>query len=205
MELIIMGAGGCAREVRCWAEDCGFKVIGFFDEFQATTIMLDGLPVSNVLPKKRVEYVVAVGNPRVREKLHLIAQGAGLQLCRPIVHPKTYLGRHVVVGNGSIICPGVVATCDVTIGRNCIIHYNVTIGHDVTIDDSCMIAPGANISGNVIVGRRVYLGANSVVREKLEVGEDSILGAGAVLVKPMPPKQTWVGNPAVELVKCKNS
>lgn len=191
-----MGAGGCAREVRCWAEDCGFKVIGFYDEFQTTQKLLDGLPVSNVLPKIPVQYVVAVGNPRVREKLHLKAQAAGLQLGYPIVHPKSYIGRRVIVGNGTIICPGAVITCDVTIGRNCIVHYNVTIGHDVLINESCMIAPSATISGNVRIDRRAYIGANSVIREKLSVGEDAILGAGAVLLRDLPAGQTWAGNPA---------
>lgn len=199
MELIILGAGGCAREVRIWAEDCGMKVDYFFNSLGHGIEYVDGLEVLTSLPRNDAFYVVAVGDPKLREKLHLLAQAQGLRLCDPIVHPKSFVGRNVCIGKGSIICPGVVLTTNINVGRNTIIHYNATVGHDVVIGDSCMVAPGANISGNCYIERRTYIGANAVIREKTSVGEDSVLGAGSVLVKHLPAREVWAGNPARKL------
>jgi serine O-acetyltransferase len=62
------------------------------------------------------------------------------------------------------------------------IHPGATIGHRVFIDHA--------------LGRGVIVGANSQVLGGFTVGDGARIGSSAVVVKPVPPGATAVGNPA---------
>jgi sugar O-acyltransferase (sialic acid O-acetyltransferase NeuD family) len=203
-DLIILGAGGFAREVRLWAERDGYKVIGFYVNNKSGADIVDGLRVYRDLrPLQGRQFVAAVGDNALREMLVFEATRCGLTPCRAI-NLSLFSAKDLVAGEGTIICPGTTITTNVRLGKHCIINLNCTIGHDVDVADFVNLAPGVNCSGNVLIEHGVTIGTGAAIREKLFIGERSILGMGSVLVKDLPPHSIWAGNPAKEL-PCRHS
>jgi sugar O-acyltransferase (sialic acid O-acetyltransferase NeuD family) len=138
---------------------------------------------------------VGLGNPapkrRVIERLrqHALAFPS-------IVHPRAVIGRFVEVGEGCVICPGVIITTDIRIGRFVTFNFDLTVGHDCTIDDYVTLAPGVHLSGYVHVCEGADLGAGVVTVPGIEIGAWSVVGAGAAATKSVPANCTAVGVPA---------
>ncbi len=99
------------------------------------------------------------------------------------IHPGATIGRRVFIDHGM----GVVVGETAEIGDDCTIYQGVTLG-------GTSLAKGAK--RHPTLGRGVIVGANSQVLGGFTVGDGARIGSGAVVVKPVPPGATAVGNPA---------
>lgn len=199
MGLIIVGAGGFAREARIWAEESGQEVTAFLSTVATDPDTVDGLPVLREPPTSTHSFLIAIGNPKARKAMGDLMRAHDHFPCAAIVHPTATLGRDIRIGLGTIICPGVVITTNVDIGMHVIVNLNCTIGHDAVLDDFVTLSPGVHVSGNCQLMDGVYVGTGAVIREKKCIGKSSTLGMGAVLTKDQPANCVWVGNPAKEI------
>lgn len=199
--LILLGAGGFAKEARVWASHAGHSVIAAFEEVpqKTSTGGKNPIPIVHKLINVGYEFLPAVGDPLVRGKLVDIAQKAGLSRAQAILHPSAIYGSDIAIGDGSIICPGTILTTNIRIGLYCILNLGVTVGHDVMIADYVTISPQAAISGGVTIGRMAYIGTGATIKEGVTIGEHAVIGMGAVVLKDVPDGETWVGNPARKL------
>lgn len=197
-QLIILGAGGFAKEVFSWATSVGYNVAAFYEEPTGSIprAIFQTPVVNDLKPFYGMTFVAAVGNSKLRERMTGQAMGMGLVQCSPITHRSVISGVNVTADPGTIICPNVVLTADISIGMGCVINLGVTIGHDCQIGDFVTIAPGVNISGGVIIQNHAYIGTNACIREGKLIGESCTVGMGAVVVKDIEPDCTVLGNPA---------
>lgn len=99
------------------------------------------------------------------------------------IHPGATIGRRVFIDHGM----GVVIGETAEIGDECTIYQGVTLG-------GTSLSKGAK--RHPTLGRGVIVGANSQVLGGFTVGDGARVGSGAVVVKPVPPGATAVGNPA---------
>ena len=99
------------------------------------------------------------------------------------IHPGAKIGRRVFIDHGM----GVVVGETAEIGDECTIYQGVTLG-------GTALAKGAK--RHPTLGRGVIVGANSQVLGGFTVGEGARIGSSAVVLKPVPPGATAVGNPA---------
>jgi serine O-acetyltransferase len=110
----------------------------------------------------------------------------------------SYLARIIT---GIEIHPGA------TIGRRVFIDhgFGVVIGETAEIGDDCTIYQGVTLGGTSLhsgakrhptLARGVIVGAGAKVLGGFTVGEYAKVGSNAVLLKPVPPGATAVGNPA---------
>jgi len=110
----------------------------------------------------------------------------------------SYLARAVT---GIEIHPGA------TIGRRVFIDhgFGVVIGETAEVGDDCTIYQGVTLGGTTLhtgtkrhptLARGVIVGAGAKVLGGFTVGEYAKVGSNAVLLKPVPPGGTAVGNPA---------
>ncbi|MDE2369477.1 MAG: serine O-acetyltransferase [Burkholderiales bacterium] len=99
------------------------------------------------------------------------------------IHPGATIGRRVFIDHGM----GVVIGETAEIGDECTIYQGVTLG-------GTSLAKGAK--RHPTLGRGVIVGANSQVLGGFTVGDGARIGSSAVVVKPVPPGATAVGNPA---------
>jgi serine O-acetyltransferase len=99
------------------------------------------------------------------------------------IHPGAKIGRRVFIDHGM----GVVVGETAEIGDECTIYQGVTLG-------GTSLSKGAK--RHPTLGRGVIVGANSQVLGGFTVGDGARVGSNAVVLKPVPPGATAVGNPA---------
>ncbi len=160
-DLIIIGAGGFAREVAWLVEDINqekpiWNLIGYVDEDpDKENLILNDVPVLGSFNKlkgaaRKAAAVCAVGNPLAKCKLIQKGNEVGLEYVN-LIHPNVIISRHVKMGRGNIICAGNILTVNITIGNHVILNLDCTIGHDAIIGNYCTILPSVNISGNTLI------------------------------------------------------
>jgi len=205
--LVILGAGGFAREVAWLVSEINqyrpgsLNLIGFLErETNRVGQVINGVPVLGVedvrwyLPE--LYAVAAIGDTKAKERAVQEAQGIGCQFLT-LIHPNVKYDRPtVVIGSGSIICAGCILTVNIIIGSHVIINLDCTVGHDCIIEDYVTISPGCHLSGHTVVRKGANLGTGVVTIEKQSIGAHSIVGAGGVVVNEIPPNVIAVGIPA---------
>lgn len=206
--LLIYGAGGFGREVAFYVESSRISpaspyVRAFLSDDSAQHGMThDGVSVISFDEARErfadARMLVAIACGHTRERLIERASRAGFRFA-------TFTDKSVVrspslkVGEGTIICPGVIPTVNIHIGRHVQINVSCTVGHDVSIGDFATLAPGVHLSGNVRLGKRVYIGTGAVILPSVTIEDDAVVGAGAVVTKPVAEGATVVGVPAKPL------
>ena len=99
------------------------------------------------------------------------------------IHPGATIGRRVFIDHG----------------------FGVVIGETAVVGDDCTIYQGVTLGGTSLhsgakrhptLERGVIIGAGAKVLGAFTVGEYAKVGSNAVVVKPVPPGATAVGNPS---------
>jgi len=206
--LYILGAGGFGRELFHWLKqhpDSGkaWEIIGFLDDNAEALKGFNYSPgvVGSVMahkPKPGELIACAITQPKVRRPVvdGLLARGAEFLT---FVHPRATVGGNVRLGRGTILCPGVIVTCDVSLGDFVMLNVNATVGHDAKVGAHTTASAHVDITGFCTVGEGVFLGSHAHLIPHSKVGNNSVIGAGACVVTEVAPETTVVGNPAVKL------
>jgi sugar O-acyltransferase (sialic acid O-acetyltransferase NeuD family) len=201
--LIAVGASGHLKDVSFILEDQGEKwsLAGILDDDPA----LVGTALGSALvlgPTARwVDYsdhwfVVAMGSPRVRERVVRSMSGANTPRFATLVHSRSSLSRNAKVGPGCMIGPFASVSAAVSVGAHAILNAGATIAHEVTLGNFVTIAPQAAISGNVTLEDGVEVGTGALIRQGVRVGRGAMVGMGAVVLSDVPANTCVVGNPA---------
>ncbi len=209
-DIVIIGSGGLAREVRWLIEDCNKKhcqwnVIGWVSKETPGTLIA-GLPVlgdDNWLLNHNapISVAVSVGSSILRKNIVTNIK-KNINISFPIiVSPSAELSDSVHLGKGSIVMAKSILTVDINIGSFFVSNPSCTIAHDCSFGDYVTLNPGSNISGNVNLGRCVTIGAGASIIQGLSVGDNSTIGAGATVISNIPSDCTAVGVPAKPLEK----
>jgi len=205
-QLVIFGAGGFGREVLQIVRDLNavtptWECLGFLaDAMPADAAIVGGLPVLGGIDwlhaNPQVQVVIAVGSSAARWKIaQRISAGCGNAFAI-LVHPRAWLGEHVEIGPGSVVCAGALLTTDIVIGRHVHVNIGCTVGHDAVLEDFTTLNPSVNISGNVVIMSGGEIGTGSVVIPRCTISPWAIVGAGAVVTSSLGANVTAVGAPA---------
>lgn len=188
LPLAIIGAGGFAREVECWAKKTSQCTFYAEDKYAGGHIK----PLSYFNPTKE-RAVIAIGDPTQRQR---IAEALPKEtIFATLIHPSVIIldPKEVTIFDGTIICAGSIITTNVKLGRHTHINLNTTIGHDCELGNYFTTAPGANISGNVTTGSNVYIGTNASIRQKVTITDNVTIGMGAIVLNDINDSGTYTG------------
>ncbi len=189
----IYGAGGFGKEVKGMLDHMkqdGLPLLfaGYLDDYKKEL---------DIAADSFDDVLFAIARPEIRESVVKKMEHKNLSFSS-LISKDIFIHPSVVIGRGSIICPGVRFTVDISIGEFVIINLNATIGHDVRVGDYCSIMPSANISGNVSLGKGVLVGSGATILQGLTIGEDAVIGAGAIVTHSVPARVTVMGVQARE-------
>ena len=198
--IVIVGYGGFGREVYWLAKDCGREVIGFLDDaappgdYNRYRVLGD---LRSAIDHKDADFVVAIGNPRVRKSVVSKLSAAQDVRFATLIRPSVLMDfSSVSIGEGSLICAGCVGTVDFSVGKHVIINLKCTIAHDDVIEDFVTVAPLVAISGNVTLKAGVEVGTGASIRQGVVMEEGSMLGMGSTLTSNTDANTIFLGSPA---------
>lgn len=204
--LIIIGAGGFAREVSWLVDDINdaeekWNLIGFIDDnTDVYGKKLNGYDVLGGLDylkcKSEIYYVCAIANVKARKEVVERCDELGFKAAT-LIHPSVISSKkYNEIGKGCIICANSIITVNVKLGNHVIVNLDCTIGHDVIIEDFVTIYPSVNVSGNCTIGELVELGTGAKIIQGKSIGNNTKIGAGSVVIKDIEADCTAVGSPA---------
>ncbi len=205
IKIAILGAGGFAREVwwalrdaRAHGSALRFEPVMFVDR-EAHDAPLKGLPVRTIsdVPSDVLLMCGIGGMTDIKERIVATARSDGHRFAPAVIADGARVGPDVRIGDGTILCAGVIATTDIEIGEHVAINLDCTIGHDTVIGDFVTASPGCHISGCVALGRGAYLGTGASILEHVRIGAHAVLGAGAVATRDIADFALAVGVPAM--------
>src|SRR3989344_458571 len=200
--LIIVGFSGFGEEAYWFGSRLGITVRGFLvdnpavagEKFCSASVL--GL-VQDWQEYSDCEFVISIGNPRIRKKVHDKMCLVGSPRFATLIDPSAVaIPEHVSIGPGSVVCAGTVCTVEVEIGAHVILNLNCTVGHETYIKDFATIAPMVAISGNVRIGQCAEVGTGASIRQGLTVNDGAMIGMGSVLTKNVAENTVVFGSPA---------
>lgn len=203
--LLIIGAGGCGREVLQWAKNINetgrrWHIKGFLDD---DLNALDGKKCEIAIISKIDEYVIepkdefvcCIGNSIIRKNVveKLEAKGAKFMT---LIHPNAVIADTCIIGHGAIIYPYALISANTVIGDGCIVNMYSSVAHDSVMGEYCTISAHCDITGMCSLGDRVFMGTSAHIAPGLKIGNDVYICAGSTVLARVRDGMKVLGNPA---------
>lgn len=207
VNLFVLGAGGHAKVLLdCLLDNQHVNVLGILDRNPALKgEKLLGIPVlgheDDILKNYPVAFaqlvngIGSIGLASPRQTIFSQFKQQGYQFFS-VIHPKAYVAREVIIGEGAQLMAGVVIQPGCKIGNNVIINTHAAIDHDCEIMDHVHLAPGVTCCGNVSVGYATHVGCGAVIKQNVKIDEQCMIAAGSVVVKNVTMGSKMAGVPA---------
>lgn len=203
--LIIVGAGGLARELYTWASEIWevqneYVFCGFLSDYPDD---LDGYdyPISIIgsikeyIPAGEEYFLMGIADPAAKLRIASALEERGAKFIT-LIHPKASVPKNTKVGRGCVLFAYAYLGADVNVGNFVLFNSFNTIGHDTSIGDGCTVSSFVNIMGRTQIGTGVFVGSHASILPKAKVGDFATVGAGTVVVRSVKPKTTVFGVPA---------
>ena len=206
-KIYIYGASGFGREVidlvrdiRSYSElECLENIVLIDDNPNLLNVSGLNLIPSHDFNPEMGEVVIAIADPNIRQSI--VDKLPEETVYATLIHPSAQIGRNTKISKGSIICAGVIVTCNIEIGIHSHLNLGTTVGHDCNIGDYFTTAPHVNISGSCSIEDNVYFGTKAATKQGVNIVSDVIVGMGANVLKSLSEPGTYVGTPAKMLVR----
>ncbi len=203
--LVIVGAGGCGREVLQWAKAVNkvegrWNIKGFLDDNKdALYGRRSDIPVlakvDDYVIEPGDEFVCCIGDSNIRKMIveKLKKKGA---VFTTLIHPSAVVADSCTLGEGVILYPYALVSDNAVVGDGCIINMYSSVTHDTVLGEYCTISAHCDITGQCELGDRVFMGSTSQVVPGLKIGDDVYICAGSTVMTRIRSGRKVLGNPA---------
>lgn len=192
--MYLFGASGHCKVIIDIIENCkSFQIKAVVDDNPKFKSICDISVLKSVDFKFQADDVlfITIGNNGIRKK---ISQKYLLKY-PVLIHPKSIVATHTIIGDGSVVMAGTVINPDVIVGKHCIINTGSVIEHDCVLKDFVHLSPNVSLAGNVTIDEGSHIGIGSCVIQGVKIGKWATIGAGSVIIRDIPDYAIVVGNP----------
>ena len=199
--LVIVGASGHGKVIADIAEKVGYTDMFFLDDnpkAESCGIYKVVGGCKSALSYKKADFIVAIGNTKVRRKIQSELIEMGLHIVS-LIHPAAVIAPNVKIGVGTVVMAGAVINPCTEIGQGCIVNTCASVDHDCRIGDYVHVSVGAHVAGTVTIEDNTWIGAGATISNNIEIVADCMIGAGAVVVADIDEPGTYVGVPAKKI------
>jgi len=213
--IAIYGAGGFGKEVASLInfinkKEKRWRLVGYFDDnnerkgkkFNEFDI-IGGIEVLNKIIEP-LSIIFSISNPTIVN--NILRKIHNLNISFPnIISPDCIFldEQSASLGQGNLIMPQSLISCNVSIGDFNLLNCGVSLGHDSKIGSFNSFMSYSKISGEVCIGDSNYFGACSLVLQQKIIGNKTVIGASSVIMRNTEDENTYLGNPAVKILKPK--
>lgn len=203
--LLIIGAGGCGREVLQWARQINavsqrWHIKGFLDYNEHA---LDGKNCGvGICGSEDIyeiqdndEFICAIGSSTLREKIVCRLRERGAKFTN-IIHPAAIVADTAILGSGVVLYPFAVISDHAVIGDGTIVNSHTTVAHDSHVGAYCTLSAHCDVTGMCTLGKRVFMGTTSNVIPGSVIGDDVFICAGSTVMTKLRNNVKVLGNPA---------
>lgn len=199
MDLYIIGAGNIGGFISYHAEDMGgtvtdgFVVKGFLDDdVSKHGSLYCGFPVLGLpellidndwLDGRKVAVAVAVARPKTKQMIVKRLRQNPMLRFPAFIHPRAWLGKHVVVGEGSIIYPGVCINFESVLGSFVTVNMNSVVGHNCQIGDYTTLSPGVLCGGCTLIEPICFMGIGSRTHQNMTIPQGTTIPSNTTVSK----------------------
>jgi sugar O-acyltransferase (sialic acid O-acetyltransferase NeuD family) len=202
-DLIIIGAGGFAREIRQFIPQC----------FPAGTVRLKGFLSHNprdleqfdipqpilaapetYVPEENDRFLLGIGDTEHRRRVTetLLERNA---VFVSMIYPTAYIDQSAKLGTGCIIYPFATIMNEARLGNFVAMNIYSSAGHDTQIGQYCNLSPYATMNGFSVLDDDVFLGTHASVLAYNRVGRGSKVSANSVVTQNVGPSTLVFGVP----------
>ncbi len=201
--LVIVGAGGFAREVRhIFGEQLNageFRWKGFLGRDHGAAVdpsiepYLLGDPACYE-PQVDDRLVLAIGNMPARRRLvdSLRAKGGTFLT---LVHPMAFIASSARLADGVLIYPFAVVSHEAVLDDCVKLNYFASVGHNARLGSCCLLAPYATVNGFSVLEEDVYMSTHSTVGPQVRVGARTTISANSATTKDVAAESFVFGVP----------
>ena len=206
--IIIVGAGGFAREVYYWANDTfskeNYKIKGFLSYNQKD---LEGFNVKadiignddNYKIEKNDRFVIAIGDIDIKKRAVNRLKKRGAKFIS-LIHPTALVIPTAKIGEGVVICPYCLISDNVQLDDFVMMNTYASCGHDVQVGKYCILSPYVALNGFVKLENEVFIGTHATVIAYRKLGYRSKVNANSVVMRDVPLKQVVIGVPGKNII-----
>jgi sugar O-acyltransferase (sialic acid O-acetyltransferase NeuD family) len=203
--LVVMGAGGHAREVLDILESLPdsparerttvFAEPRSTSAAEAALVEDRGYAFVDAFPTDAGHYLPAVGDPALRRRFVALAEGRGLEPVQAVSLSST-VPDAARQAPGLVVFPRAHISTAVALGSHCHLGTACSVSHDGRLGDRVTLSPGVLLAGGVVIEDDAFLGVGAVVLPGRRIGRGAVVGGGAVVVHHVEQGTTVAGNPA---------
>ncbi len=203
--LVIVGAGGCGREVLQWVKDINviekkWNIKGFIDdnlESLAGKICSEVVlaTVDDYVIEPEDEFICCIGNSNIRKTVVEKLKKRGAKFTK-VIHPSAIVTESSIISEGAIVYPYAIISDNAIIGEGCIVNMYSSVAHDSILGEYCTISAHCDVTGMCKLGDRVFMGTTSNLVPGVKIGDDVYICAGSTVMSKVRSGMKVLGNPA---------
>ena len=165
---LILGAGGHGRSVADAIRAQGDDVVGFLDDGRPADELVGGDPVlgplrlawDGALTPDR--FVVAIGNPVLRQRWQQVLEAAGAPV-GVVVHPRACVSPSAQLAPGCVVLAGAVINADAQLERGVLVNSGAVVDHDAICGAYSQLGVNAALAGGARLTPLASLAAGEVL------------------------------------------